>query len=84
MCIPITIPTKYYPFALMILFTIISDNLRFDLVVAGGVGLFHYRILNAWYNELLSERNIAALETGPFGAFIKVQPCKRTYYVSEN
>jgi len=77
---PIQIKSRYLPLTLAIILCIITDTIRYDIAVAGILGFAHYRYLDQYYEQLLSEERISRLENGPLGNLLKHSAGIELYY----
>jgi len=68
------IPIKYYPVFLLALFCIVSDSLRFDIVVSCLVGFVHYKFLDIFYLEFFNDRKLNGWEESSYMTYIRNMP----------
>jgi len=74
MCFPIIVRKKYYPFALWILFSLISGYPGFDDLAGIIVGFVHYKYLNTYYFEWINDRRMARWSTFCLFKFMTSHP----------
>jgi len=59
MCLPIIVKNKYYPLFLLLLFSLLSQKIKIDLICAMLVGFIHHKWLNTKYFNYLNDRRMA-------------------------
>lgn len=76
--LPVQIPTKFYPLAVLIIFSIISNSIRFDIIAGFVAGFIHIKFLEVIIQQHLNDRKIATWENSSIVEYIRTLP----HYVS--
>lgn len=74
LCLPIQIKAKYYPFVLILFFSVLV-GIRYDLLIAVFVGMIDHK----FFSERIYIRKdfLITLETSDILSLLKLSPCKR-------
>jgi len=64
MCLPVIVKAKYYPIFLWVLFSLLSQKIKIDLLIAMLVGFIHYKWLNTKYFNYLNDRRMTNWSKG--------------------
>jgi hypothetical protein len=72
--LPIRVNTKYYLPILFLFFSIITDEIRLDILIGAGVGYLDHSFLNEFFNHIFTATKLSMWESGAMMTWIKTLP----------